>query len=192
MDRKKIILIVLVAIFIISLAYRIMHPFKQERVAELTYSPKRVYVKSIKKSEDLTDAKASATGTIVLLDLFKNPPRHKAKVIKNVFQETRAEKTVKPTDVAQKREQKKAVPVVPKKETPIELAKKDLSSLKAFGMYESGGEKVVFLERGKEVLVVRKGDRINGKYVIEQISSQRITLKSKQFNESVYIDVGEL
>ena len=192
MDRKKIILVVLVVIFIISLVYRIMHPFKQERVAELTYAAKRVVVKSIKGPSNRFGEKKLHTGPVVLLDLFLNPPKHKGKVIRNVFEAQAAQKTVQPTDVAKRNEQEKAALAMSKKESPLESAQKNLSRFKAFGMYESGDEKIVFLERGKEVLVIRKGDWIDGRYRVEKITDQKITLKARQIDEPMFIDVGEL
>lgn len=192
MDRKKIILVVLVAIFIISLVYRIMHPFKQESVTELTYVGKRVVVKSIKGPSDLSSERASSGETNVLLGLFLNPPKHEAKVIKNVFEATTAKKAISPADTARQQDQQKAAPVTAKKESPLESAQQDLSRFNVFGMFERKDEKIVFLERGKEVLVVRKGDRIDGKYLVENITDKRVTLKVRQVNEPVYIMVGEL
>lgn len=192
MDRKKIILVVLVAIFLIALVYRIMHPFKQESVTELTYVGDRVVVKSIKGDSDHSGYKASGQDAKVLIDLFLNPPRHKGKVIKNVFEATAVQKTTPIKDSDAKKDQQRAVLEVPQKKNPLELAKKDLSRFNVFGMYERGDEKVVFLERGKEVLVVRKGDRIDGKYMVENITEQKVTLTAKQLNEQVYIMVGEL
>ncbi|MBW1694828.1 MAG: hypothetical protein JRJ41_11920 [Deltaproteobacteria bacterium] len=192
MDRKKIILAVLAAIFCISLVYRIMHPFKQESIAELTYVGKRVVVKSIKRISDLPGEKASNAGTKVLIDLFLSPPKHKSKVIRNVFETTTVKKTTQPKGTAKKNEQQNAALAMPKKENPIASAKQDLSRFNVFGMFESKDEKIVFLERGKEVLVVRKGDRIDGKYTVEDITDQTITLKARQLNEPLYIVVGEL
>ncbi|UCD32216.1 MAG: hypothetical protein JSW04_06685 [Desulfobacterales bacterium] len=192
MDRKKIILVVLVAIFCISLAYRIMHPFKQESVDQLTYVGKRVVVKSIKGISDLPGEEASNTGSIVLLDLFLSPPKHKGKVIRNVFESTAVKKITQPEDTAKKNEQQKTALAVPKKENPLAVAQQDLSRFNVFGMFESKDEKIVFLERGKEVLVVRKGDRIDGKYFVENITDETVTLKSRQLDEPLYIIVGEL
>ena len=192
MDRKKIILVVLVAIFCISLIYRIMHPFMQESVAELTYVGKRVVVKSIKRTSDHPGEKASNAGTKVLLDLFLSPPKHKGKVIRNVFEATMAKKSMQPKGTAKKNEQQNAALTVPKEENPIASAKQDISRFNVFGMFESKDEKVVFLERGKEVLVVRKGDRIDGKYTVEDITDQTVTLKARQLDEPLYIVVGEL
>ena len=92
MDRKKIIMVVLVIIFLISLVYRIMHPFRQESVTELTYVGDRVVVKAIKGDSGLSGQKASEEGAKVRIDLFLNPPRHKGKVIRNVFEATTVQK----------------------------------------------------------------------------------------------------
>jgi Tfp pilus assembly protein PilP len=192
MDRKKIIMVVLVIIFLISLVYRIMHPFRQESVTELTYVGDRVVVKAIKGDSSLSEQNASEEGAKVRIDLFLSPPRHKGKVIRNVFEATTVQKTTQPAGTAKKEPQQKAALEIPKKENPLASAKQDLSRFNVFGMFERGDEKIVFLERGKEVLVVRKGDRIDGKYMVESITDQKIMLTAKQLSEPVYIMVGEL
>jgi hypothetical protein len=40
--------------------------------------------------------------------------------------------------------------------------------------------------------LVRKGDRINGKYFVENITDQRVVLKAEKINEPVYIDISGL
>jgi hypothetical protein len=167
-----------------------MHPFKQGRVDELTYTGNGAQVASKQKSSTSPGTEKSDAETKVMLDLFLNPPRTKGKVIKDVFQAT------KPQDAtAQRIEQKKAketAPAISKKEAYVESVNRALASLVAFGMYESGDEKIIFLERGKEVLLVRKGDRINGKYFVENITDQRVVLKAEKINEPVYIDISGL
>ena len=190
MDRKKIILFALGAIFFISLYYRIMHPFKQEKVAELTYMGNRAHVVSLKNPSAPPGAE-----TKVMLDLFLNQPRNKGKVIKNVFQATKTKESRKQAETIQGIEQKEAketVPAISEKDAYEASVKRGLASLIAFGMYESGDEKIVFLERGKEVLLVRKGDRIDGKYLVEKITDQRVILKAGQIKEPVFIDISGL
>ena len=192
MDRKKKLLLVLVAIFIAFIFYRILHPFKQERVDQLTYTSKRTRDKEIKKPSVALNKKRSDAQIEVMLDLFRNPPRHDAKIIKNIFQKTIAKKMIKPEDVIQEIETQKPVAAAFKKEDPLELLHRELSSLRVFGLYESKDEKFIFLERGNEVLVVRKGDRIDGKYLIEDITKEKLVLKVMQINEPVYIDISGL
>jgi hypothetical protein len=190
MDRKKIILFALGAIFFISLYYRVLHPFKQERVADLTYMGNRAHVVSLKHPSASPSAE-----TKVMLDLFLNPPRNKGKVIKNIFQATKTRKSRKQAETVQRIEQKEAketVSAISEKEAYEASVKRGLASLIAFGMYESRDEKIIFLERGKEVLLVRKGDRIDGKYLVEKITDQRVILKAEQINEPVYIDISGL
>ena len=66
---------------------------------------------------------------------------------------------------------------------------------KANGLMEkalNAKKSVQYYRRGKEVLVVRKGDRIDGKYTVEDITDQTVTLKARQLDEPLYIVVGEL
>ena len=69
--------------------------------------------------------------------------------------------------------------------------KKDLSLFRSFGyLEESNGERFLFLEKGKRIMVIRKGDRIDGKYIVKDITEKKLTLTAISINEDVHIDLG--
>jgi hypothetical protein len=61
-----------------------------------------------------------------------------------------------------------------------------------FGFYRSKGETVIFLERENEILVVREGDRIDGKYLVKRIEKETMILRAEQLQEDFRIDLSEL
>ncbi|MBU0993993.1 MAG: hypothetical protein KJ737_15975 [Proteobacteria bacterium] len=191
MDRNKKILICLVIIFMITLAYRLNHPFKQATVAELTYSGeknKRVITMKIPSAED-EDLKISHTR--VMISDFLNPPSHSGAVIKNLFFDEK--KTVPtnekiPAEPLPMVEAEDTEPYVPDK---MAIVDEELGRFTVLGSYESKGEKAIFLQRGKETLVIRVGDRIDGKYRVQEITGRSIRLLAETLNETVYIDMGE-
>ncbi len=184
MKRKKTILTVLIILFTITLAYRILHPFKQERVARLTYTGKQTSIK-IKKKTTQPDLKGISAKQDIMLNLFLNPPRHSGNMHKNIFFKQKAilkEAVIRQeSNLAEEDEKGHHAQV-----------DQELNSFKVFGFYEKGDEKVIFFEKGKDILVVRKGDRINGKYLIEKITNQAVTLSTETIEEKIHIDLSEL
>jgi hypothetical protein len=187
-NKKKIILLVSVCIFAVSLIYRVTHPYKQTRVDALTYSGDKSRVRNSKViSKDVT---ISVETPLVKLDLFLNPPVHSREQRKNIFlgQGIIAEdRNLSDKAEIDQTSENKAAPTTA--ENQIE---DDLSSFRSFGYMESNGERLLFLERGKQIMVVRKGDRIEGKYLVKDITKEELTLTVISNNESVHIDLSQL
>jgi hypothetical protein len=68
----------------------------------------------------------------------------------------------------------------------------DLSQLAVFGSVESNSRKLIFLERGKDILIVREGDIIDGQYRVSNISDRSITFRSEIQGQSVTMDISDL
>ncbi len=190
-DRKKIILIVLLCVFGAALAYRITHPYRQKSVEKLTFTgiPQEAPSKA-KKSQN---AKTSFTNGDVRLDLFTKPPTHSSSVLKNIFFYEKPAEQAK--DVSE--QENESLPGSIEKPVPIEVTKRlqvqeELSHFQSFGYIEDTEGITLFLERGKQILVVRKGDRINGKYVVKDITTNELTLTAMDINEDVHIDLSQL
>jgi hypothetical protein len=163
-----------------------MNPFKQEKVTVLRYTESHAQ-KTTPKSIPAKAKNKSLSSSYVMLDLFTNPPKHSDKVIKNIF--FKKKPAEKKTLIDSKFNMKtKVLPV----EDPVEKIKKDLSKFRIFGSHESGDKIVLFLERGKQIIVIRKGDRIDGKYLVEKITKQLVTISADNIDEKLHIDLGEL
>jgi len=179
MDIKKKILLVLAAVFIICLSYRLMHPFRQATVDKLTYTGAGSRAKTKKTS--VKDLGQNAATSNVMLDIYLNPPEHSEKVYRNIF--IRKKKM-------EKKPSQKSRPARATVKTPIELVKEDLSRFKLFGYYITAGRPAIFFEKGKDVYVVRQGDRIDGKYLVEKITQQSVSLRAEHIDEVIIIDLG--
>jgi len=174
-NNKKIILITFLAVLVVLVAYRIMHPYRQQTVSELTFTGSGEYRKITNKQYD-PEGRARDRSD-VLIDFLLTPPEHSGKVYKNIFfQEPYEHKAVLPE------------PVEPQERNPVENVKADLRQFKVFGFLENSGDTAIFMERGPEILVLRKGDKIDGKYLVDSISRKVITLKAENVNELIYME----
>jgi hypothetical protein len=175
MDNKKKILIILIVIFVFTLSYRLMNPYRQETVSRLTFTNSKVYTKR-DKTDSVRDAMRSDKVQGVMLDYLLNPPEHFDKVNKNIFFK---EEPVKKELILQK-------------DNPIKRVRNEINQFKIFGSYETPDDKAIFFERGKQVLVIREGDKIDGKFIVEKISQQDVSLKSEEIDDRIHIDPGFL
>ena len=177
MDSKKKILIILGIIFSVTLTYRIMHPYRQKTVSQLTFINSKGYTK-INKNKSVLGYKQSFNIPDVMLDYFFNPPEHSAKVYKNIFFK---EETIK-TDV-------NLASVISKQDSPVKKINNDISKLKIFGSYKTLYDNAIFFEHGEQVLVIREGDKIDGRFLVKKISQQDVSLKVE--DDLVRIDLED-
>jgi len=191
-NKQKILTVLLVALAV-SVVYRITHPFKQKQVDTLTFVGKK-YIKKI------TGNKVShyrGNPTNIMLTLIENSPQHSGRVVKNIFstktsaQEGRdkAEFGIKqpanaPSDMQNNMKNSGT--------SSTKQAGFAFSGLKVFGMYETDKDKVIFMERGKDILALREGDTIDGKFKVQKISNKKVTIKSKDSDKPFFIDMNEL
>jgi len=186
--KKKVLLIALLVILAASLVYRWQHPYHQKKLTRLTYSGSRKRVIVKKQNPDKDELQKAPE---IMLALYSTPPRHHGEVIHNPFFQAGAEKksiTVPPAVVTKRPER----PVLPAKEDPRARVERELSLFRVFGSYESGGKKMVFLQRGKDVLVVQEGDKIDGKYLIKHIEGHSLDLWAEEIQQDIHIDLSDL
>ena len=188
-NRKRVVLAVLICLFAVSLIYRITHPYKQPKVDSLTYSSgnlKGRNSKALKKESSVSYAEES----LIKMDMFLNPPPHSRVQIKDIFSEQDVTDNMGVLSDGSQSEQISGIGEnVTNQEKKIE---DDLSNLRAFGYMEGEGEKILFIERGKQILLIRKGDRIEGKYLVKDITKTQLILTVVDNDENVYIDLSGL
>jgi len=188
-NKKKIILVVSICLFAFVLAYRATHPFRQQKVAELTYTVDMSKNKSNKvKQKD--EGISSVQNQLIKLDLFLNPPAHSRDLKKNIFSKQSAAGTKETIFPERKADQAGANETIASDNK--DYVEDELSSFRTFGYMESKGETILFIEKGKQIMLIRKGDRIEGKYLVKDITKKELTLTVITNNESVHIDLSDL
>jgi hypothetical protein len=187
MDRNKKILYTLVIVLGLTLAYRVFYPFQQEEVATLKYRD---------GAQGLTSHKIPQNGgnphptPVVKLSLLENPAQRSRDVIRNPFFEEKPLESVKNPEPIP--EPKEPEPVKPAAPDPMETVNRDLGQMKVFGYYEGLGDTKLFVERGREILVISKGDKIDGKYLVKEIGNTWVTLSAEHIGQDVHIDLSSM
>lgn len=180
LNKKRIVFLIVFLLLIISIIYRLLNPFVQPRTDTLTFTgEKNTKINTVAHSID----KDLKTETPV--STFLNKPRISGKVYKDLFSTYRP-----PQRIADKKEV--IVPVATdSNKNPLSEAKEYLASYTFYGTFESEGIRSVFLAKDKMVLVARTGDRLDGKYLIEEIQENHIRIKALDLNETIQLDIGE-
>jgi hypothetical protein len=166
-DNKQKLLIGLVVVLAALLAYRAVKPFRQPTVDKLTYGRASKIVSSAVKS-----GAGPETGPPphTMTHLLAAPEPLSDEVIRDPFRRPAAD--VEPAP------QPAAPPPPPSEVTPDERARERLGRFKAFGNFRQDGREALFLQRGKQILVVRAGDRIDGRYKIDAIDGAAVVISS--------------
>ncbi|MBN1102834.1 MAG: hypothetical protein JXL84_05395 [Deltaproteobacteria bacterium] len=188
-NRKKAVLAVCLCLFAASLTYRIMNPYRQERVTQLTYTGRPAQPPlGPGKSPKSSGAQVQRD---VLMDLYLNPPKHSETVRKNIFFRRKA---APPPS-------KKVLPAETKVSAPAQQptpgmnrrlqVQEELSRFASFGYMQQEKQKILFLERGKDILVIREGDKIDGKYLVKSITEKVLVIKTDDLDEEIRIELGQ-
>lgn len=178
MSRNQKILLGLLVILALALAYRLTNPFEQETVDRLTYA----------RATKVIPAKTAAESRAeVRIDLLQSPPRSDVAIQRDVFRPPDAGRSKAKDDI----QPPAAEPQAPPK-TERQKIQEHFRQFKAFGSYRKGDDITIFLERGKQVLVVTRGDRIDGKYQVTDLAEKSITISAEGVSSPLQINFDEL
>jgi hypothetical protein len=186
-DRKKALLAVCLCLLAISVTYRLLNPYRQERVARLAFP--RAVSQAPKADPKGAEQVAEMSGRDVWVELFLHPPTHSGKVNKNVFQKQELASQAPPGS-----EGPAAISPEPLRSPEADKrleVQEELSRFKSFGYMQGKDEKVLFLERGKDILMIREGDRIDEKYLVKSITEKHLIIRAESIGEDVRIDLGK-
>lgn len=184
-ERNKKLLLILVLVLSAALYYRLNNPFKQESVSMLTYTGEngKTVAKKIPKATYKTRTGKSG----VMLGAFLKPEPVSGAVSNNIFYRTAvvpAVDQIKSEDLERIREGEREVNL-------LEQLYRELAVYRVIGAYKSRGHHAVFLERGREVMVVRAGDTINGRFIVDEITGEAVKLKVDGVEDEILIDMTE-
>lgn len=166
MDNPKKLLIVLTLILAVMLAYRVFNPLEQATVAKLTYG------RTNKIASSATNANGSpgtAPPTRAMAHLSAVPEPLGDEVYRDPFRRP----VGKDSNVARPAP---TPPPAPRIATPDERAREQLGRFKTFGTFRQNGRESLFLQRGKQILVVNVGARIDGQYEIQAINGPTVVI----------------
>ena len=193
MNRPKLILAVLLVLFVCSLVYSFIRMPRQKRVEKLKYQQGMTAEPTRTKQAALDDTAR------VRLDLLDQPGSRAHLGGRNIFRGGLAgevKKTKIPLPPPPPPPQKVEPPVTaapPSQPTAIEptALQRDMATFTFLGFLKKEGRKTIFLSNGKEIFLVKKGDRIAGKYDVTSLTEDILTISSLQDGGEILIPLVE-
>jgi hypothetical protein len=178
------ILIGLVLFLAVLLTYRAFNPYRQKTVSKLTYGRTTKITPSPQKATLGPDAQRPTT---VMTALFKNPPRVDVNTHRDPFRKAEPFAPARTIEPVNPRPQ-----TPPRRQSPLEQAKERLGRFKVFGSFSQGERASLFLQRGKQVLVISAGDRLDGKFKIESIDGNTVVVSTSDIEAPFDFQFEEL
>jgi len=196
--RKKILLCSIV-LFMISVTYRILNPFVQPTVKELSYKGGQ----SINPSADCSAIKGKTVkgkddhSLGLFTELFFTPALYPSGVINDLFQNTPSPLSnlaaipVPEEDSSESEAsiQEELAPG-PGEETLAGIVN-ELMNLKVLGLCKKENKLSFFIKDADNLLVVVKGDKIKGLYPVTELTQEYILIRIPEFHEDVRINLKD-
>jgi hypothetical protein len=191
LNKQYVIFIIVFSLLIISIIYRIQNPFIQKEVDVLTYTGKKTDKINLGKNRSKTGEGQFSK----LASRFLNRSEFSGEIVNDLFslKNNSGGFNGGMENMGQKRgiTQEKIGYDEDIEVDPIKKISKSLLSYKFYGSYKSQETRAIFLVKDKLVLVASVGDRIEGKYLIEELQDNYIRIKALDLNETIHIDMRE-
>lgn len=193
MNRQKLILATLLGLFVCSLIYSFIRMPRQKRVEKLKYQQGMT-------TEPIRSRQAALDDTArVRLDLLEQSGGRAHPGGRNIFRSGMTGEVKKsriplppPPPPPQKAEPPPAAALPPQPAViePTAL-QRDMATFTFLGFIKKESRKTIFLSNGKEIFLVKKGDRIAGKYDVTALTDDVLTISSLQDGGEILIPLVE-
>lgn len=190
MNRKRLILFILVILFVVAALWSYSAMPRPKTVSTLTYKPgqqaKPVIAAAAKPAGEADD------GTRLKISLLDTDPSGFKGYRRNIFKPVFVDelKVVKQQAVAIK-PPPLIVPAAPVQQVVIQPETAPLARFTFLGFLKKGSVKTIFLAKEKDILLVKKGDKVAGRYEATDISEQALTLTVTDTGDEIVIPLLE-
>jgi len=205
MNRQKLALVVLLVLFALSLVYSVVRMPKQKTIDRPAGRPAPAVTP--REGGRTSPPPAPTTGAtkggdrLLPLDLDVAPFRG---IGRNIFRPIfREEVRIAPLPPPPPAPPRRAEPVKPPQSAPSggvgeagkptakQEAEKTLGKLRFLGFLGNEGKKTIFLAEGSQIYLVRRGDRIAGKYEVTRLTDEAITITVLSDNSDLVFPLVE-
>ena len=189
MNRQRLILFILVIVFALASFWSYSAMPRPKKVSTLTYKPgqqAKATVAPINKSSREAD-----DGTRLKIGLLDTESDGFTGYRRNIFKPVYIDelKVIKQMPVAVKPSPK--VIAAPVNQIVIQPEAAQLARFTFLGFLKKGTVKTIFLANDKDILLVKKGDKVAGRYEATEISDQALTLMVIDTGDEIVIPLIE-
>ncbi len=192
MNRQRLILFILVILLVVA-AFWSYSAMPRLKTATVTISKPVQPAKQIVATAK-TAARESDDGTVLKIDLLDKEPSGFSGYRRNIF---------KPVFVDEVKAAKQKIVVLKPAAPPVKvivppaeqvIAQPETAPLARFtflGFIKKGAVKTIFLSKDKDILLVKTGDKIAGRYEATEITDQALTLTVTDTGDKIVIPLVE-
>jgi hypothetical protein len=189
MNRQKMALALLLVVFALALAYSFMRRPQQGSVQKLKYTTGMKVDSYLKIDKGRDDNKLH----LELLD--REMPRFsgfRRNIFRPIFSNeiklaSIPKKPIKPAPPAPP----PPPPPPPVEKTPAQIAMEEVGQFAFLGYLQKENRRTVFLTKNNEIILVKKGDKIVGKYEVADITENMMTIVVAPGGEQVVIPLQQ-
>lgn len=196
MNRQRLILFVLLVVLAVSLVYSYFRTPRQQTVTQLKSAPGTSQSsRAVRK-----DAPVTAGDTTVRLDLLECRQGRFSGFRKNIFRPIfRDESRISEAPVLPKPVPPPLPLPVPRPAAvppPVALPEpppvvRDMARFTFMGFLKKDNRKTVFLTKDREIILVRQGDKIAGKYEATNVTDEALTIRVLSDGSEIVIPLVE-
>jgi hypothetical protein len=190
MNRRKLTLAILLVIFVVAVVSSFLRRPRQQTVAKLKYTS------GIKVDASRTAVKTQDDKKLRLDLLDKEPPRFSG-FHRNIFRTIFTMEMKPPPNSLNAGKPVLPVPPPPPppppyvEPPPAQKAMEDVAQFTFLGFLQKENRKIIFLSRDHEIILVRKGDKIAGKYEVTGITDDALTINLLATGEHIVVPLIE-
>lgn len=168
---------------------------RQKKVSALKYAPGARAVTAVRNDTGSTTrtGEQSESGPLRLDLLGREIPDFKGyrrNIFKPVFVDELKMAKLQLT-AGKSRHAPPSKPVVPVNPDAVEKPRMELAKFTFLGFLQKDRHKIVFLSKDKEIILVRKGDIIAGRYEASSVTDQALTIRVTDTGEQIVIPLVE-
>lgn len=196
MNRQKALLFCLLVLLVLTMIWSYARMPRQKKVSALKYAPGAKAVTIVHRETGSTArvGERGESGPLRLDLLGRETPDFKGyrrDIFKPVFVDEIRMAKLQLTTGKSRRASPPFKPVVPVNPAAVEKPRMELAKFTFLGFLQKDRHKIVFLSKDKEIILVRKGDIIAGRYEASSITDQALTIKVTDTGEQIVIPLVE-
>lgn len=202
MNRQKLALFLLLIVLAGSIGYALLRSPRQQEVAALKNRPDAPAT-VIRKNPAPSAQAAADTGALRLAQLDQELPGFggfRRNIFSPIFRDEEKPPELKlppppPPPVKlpppPPPEPQQAPPPPPPPPSQEELDRAEMGRLMLLGFLKKGGERTVFLTKGSEIILAKKGSKIGSRFEVVEVTDDVVTIKSLNSEAQVVIPLTE-
>jgi hypothetical protein len=190
MNRRKLALAILLVVFAVAVVYSYLRLPPQKTVARLKYTT------GMKADASRTAVKAQDVNKLRLDLLDKDQPRFSG-FQRNIFRPIFTLEMKPPLYPLHAGKPVLPVPPPPPppppyvEPTPAQKAMEEVGRFTFLGFLLKENRKTIFLSSDNQIILVRKGDKIAGKYEVASITDEALTISLSATGEQITVPLME-